>query len=62
MDHMKKCLVIMAVIGLIIFMLGFSKCSSTGDSRPGQADETTGEAVDIAPIPANSEFLEDEPE
>jgi hypothetical protein len=59
---MKKCFVIMVVIGLIILMLGFSKCSDTGVSSPAPGENTTGEAVDISPIPANSEFLQEESE
>lgn len=59
---MKKFKIIAAVVVAIALILGFYKCSSIGVAGPVQADETTGGAVDITPIPANSEFLKDESE
>ena len=54
---MKRYIVIIAFLVLIIFILGFARCSSMGVSGSAQSDETTGGAVDMSPIPANSEFL-----
>ena len=54
---MKKYKIIAAIIVLIILAAGFFQCSSIGVSGSAQTDETTGGSIDMSPVPANSEFL-----
>lgn len=54
---MKKYLIIAAALVLIVIILGLARCSSIDASDAAQTGETTGGAVDMSTIPANSEFL-----
>jgi hypothetical protein len=59
---MRKYSLVLLVSAVTILLVFFIKCSAPGIPGSAQAAGTTGSSIDLSPIPANSEFLKEEPE
>ncbi len=57
---MKEFRIVIILCVLTVFVFIFIICSCLGGAGAAEADKTTGGEVDMSPMPANSEFLNDE--
>ena len=59
---MKKYSLVLLIFAVTILIVFFIECSFPGGFGSAQAGGTTGGSIDMSPIPADSEFLQEKSE